>query len=86
MSKNINIEIKGLTSDVLEARATEARSNVSKLKFDHAVRGLQNPLEISSAKKEVARLKTEIRAREVASMAPAEVASRSKIRFRRRSK
>jgi large subunit ribosomal protein L29 len=65
---------------------TELESNVSKLKFEHAVRGLGNPMEIKVAKKNVARLKTEARAREISEMTSEQLASRSRIRNRRRSK
>jgi large subunit ribosomal protein L29 len=86
MAKTRNTEIKGLTSDQLTADVASFDSTVSKLKFDHAVRGLQNPKEIGKAKKEVARLKTEIRSRELSEASSEVIAKRSKIRLRRRLK
>jgi large subunit ribosomal protein L29 len=84
MAKN-KLETKGLAADALIAQTTELESTVSKLKFEHAVRGLANPTEIKVAKKNVARLKTEARAREISEMTSEQLASRTKIRNRRRS-
>ncbi len=54
-----------------------------KMRFDHNVRGLDNPMEMKELRKDIARLKTEIRRREVSKMSEAELAKRSKIRARR---
>lgn len=86
MPSKRSIELKGLSADQLLAEGSELASNLSKMKFDHAVRGLQNPNEIGSAKKEIARLKTEERSREIAAMSPEQLAKRSRIRLRRRLK
>ncbi len=80
------IDVKNMTVDQLSTETVSFESTVSKLKFDHAVRGLQNPKEISIAKKEVARLKTELRSRELSDASPEVIAKRSKIRLRRRLK
>lgn len=54
-----------------------------KMRFDHNVKGLDNPMEMKELRKDIARLKTEIRRRELASMSEAQLAKRSKIRARR---
>jgi len=54
------------------------------MKFDHGSKGLQNPLDLNSTKKVISRLMTELRAREIKAMTPAELAGRSKIRLRRK--
>lgn len=86
MANKKSTDLKGLTIDQLHTEVASVESTVSKLKFDHAVRGLQNPREIGVNKKEVARIKTELRSRELASAAPEVIAKRSKIRLRRRLK
>ncbi|MCB0629846.1 MAG: 50S ribosomal protein L29 [Saprospiraceae bacterium] len=65
-----------------ELEATEVQ--FQKLKFDHAVKGLDNPLTIREVRRDIARLQTEIRRRELATMSEEELAKRSRIRNRRR--
>ena len=67
-----------------ELEATEVQ--YQKLKFDHAVKGLDNPLLLREVRRDIARLQTEIRRREVANMSEEELAKRSRIRSRRRRK
>ena len=67
-----------------ELDSTEAQ--YQKLKFDHAIKGLDNPLVLREVRRDIARLKTEVRRREVASMDGEQLAGRSKIRARRRRK
>jgi large subunit ribosomal protein L29 len=54
------------------------------MKFDHGSKGLQNPIELKSLKRDIARLKTELRAREISAMTPEQLAGRSNIRLRRK--
>lgn len=86
MAKNNNTDVKNLNSDQISSALKDAETNVSSLKFEHAVKGLQNPSEIKKAKKEVARLNTEVRARELSAMTDVQLAKRSRIRLRRRLK
>jgi large subunit ribosomal protein L29 len=86
MSSKNTIELKGMSVEQLQSQAAELESGISKMKFDHAVRGLQNPMELRKTRKEIARLYTEIRDRELAQASEPELAKRSKIRLRRRSK
>ncbi len=74
-----NMDADGLATEV---RRMEAEYN--QMKFDHATRGMANPMEIREARKQIARAKTEIRAREVAQFTPEQIELRSKIRARRR--
>jgi large subunit ribosomal protein L29 len=64
-----------------ELESTEAE--YAKMRFDHNVQGLDNPMELKEVRKDVARIKTEIRRRELANMSEAQLAKRSKIRARR---
>ena len=54
------------------------------MKFDHAARGIANPMEIRELRRDVARILTEGRRREIAVMTPDELAMRTKLRARRR--
>ncbi len=67
-----------------ELEGTEAR--LSQLQFDHATRGIDNPLQIRSLRRNIARLKTELRARELKSSDETVLNRRSKIRARRAKK
>lgn len=58
-------DIKGLSSSELQARLTEERNNLQRLKFAHAVTPLENPSKIKEGRKLIARLLTEIRAQEL---------------------
>ena len=52
-------------SDLLE-RINEEKAALSKLKMNHDVSAIENPLKITYGRKTVARLKTELRKREIA--------------------
>ena len=67
-----------------ELEGTEAA--YQKMKFDHALKGLDNPLLLREARRDIARLKTEIRRRELNNASEETLAGRSKIRARRRKK
>ena len=54
------------------------------MKFEHAIKGLENPLVLREVKSDIARLQTEIRRREIAAMSPEQLARRTKIRARRK--
>ncbi len=69
---------------ISELKETEAQHH--KMVFDHAIKGLDNPLLIKEIRRDVARLKTEVRRRELAAMPEEQLAGRSKIRARRRKR
>lgn len=77
-------ELKSFSDEDLKAELVSTQEQYGKLKFDHAVRGLDNPLILTAARKDIARLKTEIRRREIEAMSEEEIANRAKIRERRR--
>ncbi len=79
-------ELKSMSIDDLQEKLANAETEYSKLKLDHAMNGLENPLVIREARRDVARYKTEMRGREIAAMTPEQLAKRSKIRFRRSKK
>jgi large subunit ribosomal protein L29 len=79
-------EVQEINDNDLKETLAETETAYQKLTFDHAIRGLDNPLELRDLRRDVARLKTEIRRREVAAMTPEQLAKRSKIRARRKNK
>jgi len=78
------LELQDFTDAELADQLKEVEANYQKLQFDHAIKGLDNPLVLREVRRDVARLKTEARKRQVAAMSPEQLAKRSKIRARRR--
>lgn len=64
----------------------ETESQYRKLKFDHSIKGLDNPIRLRNIRRDIARLNAEVRRREIAKMTEEDLANRSKIRARRRKK
>lgn len=59
-------EIKGLDNDKLSQKLKDARAELFNLRFRHATSQLDDPSKIGQVKKDIARLQTEIRSREIA--------------------
>ena len=81
---NINAEIKAMSEQDLLAELAAAEMAYQKNTFQHAVTGLANPLELRDMRRDIARMQTELRSRQVAAMTPEQLAGRSKKRERRR--
>ena len=60
-----NTKIKEMTSPELEKELGESKTELFKLKFSLATNGLDNPLKIREVKRNIARIKTELRQREL---------------------
>lgn len=58
-------EIKELTTKELEEKIDTESTHLTRLKLNHAVSPLDNPLKIKETRKNIARLKTELRKREL---------------------
>lgn len=58
-------EIKYLSVDELNAKLKELNSELFNLRFSHATRSLANPLAIHNVKKDIARVKTVLREKEL---------------------
>jgi large subunit ribosomal protein L29 len=54
-----NKEIAGLTDQELISKLTEEKAGLNKMKINHAVSPIENPLSIRLKRKEIARMKTE---------------------------
>ncbi len=61
-----NSEIKALSSEELLEKIAAETDSLQKLNFAHAISPIENPMKIRQAKKLIARLKTELRAKELA--------------------
>jgi len=77
-------ELTQMSVEELNSTLEETRVGYSKLKFDHSVRGLENPKRLTEVRKDIARLATEVRRREVEAMTDEQKAKRSRIRTRRK--
>ena len=56
--------IHGLNDEDLKARIEEDEMRLKKLKFAHAISPVENPMSIRDLRKDVARLKTELKKRQ----------------------
>jgi large subunit ribosomal protein L29 len=67
MAKNIdfNRSLKDLNEQELKARIQEDSLRLKKIEFAHAISPLESPINIRNLRKDVARLKTELRKREL---------------------
>ena len=61
-----NSELRSLSEADLTARIQEDSLRLKKLKFAHAISPIENPVSIRSLRRDVARLKTELKNRVLA--------------------
>lgn len=57
-------ELKNLTTQELQERLATEEQKLAKLKLTHSVSPLDNPMQIRAARKDIARINTELRLRE----------------------
>ena len=67
MSKTIDFKksILGLSEEDLNARIKEDELRLKKLEFAHALSPLENPMTIRNLRRELARLKTELKKKQI---------------------
>jgi large subunit ribosomal protein L29 len=67
MSKTADFKksIQGLNDQDLQARIKEDEQRLKKLEFAHAISPLENPMSIRSLRRELARLKTELKKKQL---------------------
>jgi large subunit ribosomal protein L29 len=65
-------EITALSNEEIVARVQEGKATLTKLKFAHAVSSIENPTRINKARKELARLSTELTQRNAQAKAASE--------------
>lgn len=66
MAKVKTEDLKDLGLADLKQRLEDDSERLQKLQFNHAVNPLENPMQIRFLRKEIARLQTELRSRELA--------------------
>lgn len=86
MASKKYLELQEFSDADLTSELDQTVFQYQKLKFDHAIKGLDNPLVLREVRRDIARLKSEIRRRQVSAMNKEELANRSKIRARRSSR
>ena len=59
-------EIKALTNEELTSKLKDLQAELFNLRFQLAINQLDNPMRITAVKKDIARIKTVIRANELA--------------------
>ncbi|MEJ6754915.1 MAG: 50S ribosomal protein L29 [Flavobacteriales bacterium] len=64
-SKEFNIKLNGLSNEELNEMLANTQSELTKLKMNHKTAELENPLEIRSVRRNVSRINTEIKKREL---------------------
>lgn len=84
MASKKYLELQDFSDEDLKSELAGSEAQYQNLKFDHAIKGLDNPLVLREMRRDIARLQTEIRRREVSSFSAEQLASRSKIRARRK--
>ncbi|MEO0733717.1 MAG: 50S ribosomal protein L29 [Bacteroidota bacterium] len=86
MASNKSLELRNASDADLQDQLNETTVSLEKMKFDHAVNGIENPLQLREVRRDIARIKTEIRRRELAELTPEQAAKRDNIQRRRRKK
>ncbi|TPE44815.1 50S ribosomal protein L29 [Pontibacter mangrovi] len=60
-----NSEITALSAEELQDKLSAETANLQNMRFAHAISPLENPMKIRETKRLIARLKTEVRRREI---------------------
>lgn len=60
-----NAEIKSLSVEELQEKLAAEQETLQKLSFAHAISPIENPMKIRSSRKNIARMKTQLRATEL---------------------
>ena len=66
MDKMKNSEIKALSAEELAEKIRTEADSLQKLKFAQAISPIENPMKIRESRRLIAKLKTELRAKELA--------------------
>ena len=77
------INLSEMTEDQLDTQVTASQSDLQKMKFEKAIRGIANNSVFKKTRQTIARSLTELRKREMAEYTPEDLENRSLIRARR---
>ena len=83
MSSKKFAELQNYSLEDLTAEIEQTEASYQKLRFDHAIKGLEDPMRLREVRRDIARLRTEQRRRELGGLSAEELANRSKLRKRR---
>ena len=83
MPSKKTLELREFSVEDLNNEIGETETQYQKMKFDHAIKGLDDPLALREVRRDLARLKTEARRRVLEAMDEKAISRRSKIRARR---
>lgn len=59
------IDLLDFSEEDLSSELDARKEQLQKIQFEHAVRGLENPMKLRELRRDIARLNTEIRRREL---------------------
>ena len=76
-------ELQNYSLEDLTAEIEQTEASYQKLRFDHAIKGLEDPMRLREVRRDIARLRTEQRRRELGGLSAEELANGSKLRKRR---
>jgi len=79
-------DLQSLSDTDLQADLEAMELNYQKMIFEHNVKGLEDPLDLRVARRNIARVNTEIRKRQISVMSAEDLAARSKKIQRRKRK
>ncbi|HVB02621.1 MAG TPA: 50S ribosomal protein L29 [Chitinophagaceae bacterium] len=60
-----SIDLKSLSEQDLKTRITESSQQLKRVRFSHAMTPVENPMTLRAQRRDIARLKTELRKREL---------------------
>ena len=60
-----NSELRGLSLEELKNKLSVEKESYGKLKFAHSITPIENPMRVKESRRLIARIKTEIRAKEL---------------------
>ncbi len=78
-----NKNLQELTEDALVSELFSIEGELQKAKVEQSVRGISDNSQFKKMRKEIARINTELRKRELAEYSPEDLEMRSRIRARR---
>jgi large subunit ribosomal protein L29 len=77
-------DLKDLSIEDIQEKIEVTEKDFIQLKFDHASKGLDSPIRIRKMRRDIARMHTELKNRELEGASEEAISKRSKIRKRRR--
>jgi len=83
MPNKKTLELQEFSLEDLKNEISETEFQYQKMRFDHATKGIDNPISLREVRRDIARLKTELRKRELAETG---TERRTKLRKRRARK